>query len=87
VQVVNQHVLHFAAELLDGGHDQIVRERARRFQPFHAAVDASRFEEADHNGHAALAAHFVQHNVLVVVHIADYDPPQFHLNRHWCVGV
>ena len=82
LQVVDDHILNIAAHRIDGGHDQIVRERAGRRFAFDAAIDAMRLEQADDNRETAVSLEFLQDDELRIVDLADDDPLEFHLNRH-----
>src|SRR5262249_7344562 len=81
-QVADEDVLQVAAEMIDHAGHQVVSERPRRRHALDAAVDARGLEDADDDGKAAVAFHFLEHDHLLIMDLADNDPLQFHLDRH-----
>src|SRR5262249_25569919 len=67
---------------VDHAGDQVVGQGPRGRGAPDAAVDAGGLEDADDDGEAAVAFHFLQHDDLLVVDFADNDPLQFHLDLH-----
>ena len=82
LEIGDDHVVEFAAQALDNLADEVVRERPRRSEALHAAVDHGCFEQADENGEGPLAVDFFQIDDLVVVDFADNDPREFHRDGH-----
>ena len=81
-QVTDDDILDLPTQLLHHRCDEVVGERPGGLHALDPPLDAGRFEDPDHNWEATLPFHFFQDDHLVVVHLVDDDPTEFHLNRH-----
>lgn len=81
-QLADKDVLKLAPKQLDDVREQVVSQRARGGQALHAAIDAGRLEDADHDGKRALAVHLLEEDDLLLVVLVDDDPREFHLQGH-----
>jgi hypothetical protein len=59
-----------------------VRERPRGGNAFEAAVDRIGLAAADHDRKVPLPVHLAQDDDLLILHFADDNFVEFHLNRH-----
>ena len=59
-----------------------MRQRPRRFEALHAAVDAGGLEDADQDRERARPVDFLEIDHLLIVDLADDDPGQFHRDGH-----
>ena len=59
-----------------------MRQRPRRFEALHAAVDARGLEDADEDRKRRGAVDFLEIDHLLIVDLADDDPRQFHRDGH-----
>ena len=64
-----------------------MRQRPRRFEALHAAVDARGLEDADEDRKRAAAVDLLEIDHLLIVDLADDDPGQFHRDGHGAILV
>ena len=82
MQIVDLDPLDLTAQSLDDTGQQIVGERPRRGIALQATVDGHRLRTADDDGEFPLPIDLLEPDELLVLHLADDDLVQFHLDGH-----
>src|SRR5215204_1708301 len=82
LKVVDLDVIDFSTQGFDDTGEQVVGEGTGHGVALEAAVDGHSLGAADDDGELALAIDFFEPDELLVLHLADDDFVQFHLDGH-----
>ena len=81
-EFVDHDVSDVSSQRFNGRFEQVVSQGPWWLFTLDTTIDAGRLEQTDQDRKFLMTVHFTQKNDLLVIHFADDDPSQFHLNEH-----